>query len=139
MTRTILAVLLLCAAPAQAHDLDLCDDGRSVALSTTTWALLAERDALRVEALTAAEEEIQHLEAELAVRRAMTASVAAALRVGVDASRDLGACLAREAEAEARALACEAGRLGPVELAAGAGGAAVAGALVGVLACGVLR
>lgn len=139
MTRIILLCLLLCATPAHAHDLDLCHDGATVTLSTTTWALLSERDALRVEALTAAEEEIGHLEAELAVRRAITASVAAALRVGVDASRDLGACLAREADAESRALACESGRLGPVELAAGAGGAAVAGALVGVLACGVLR
>lgn len=134
MTRILAVCVALCCAisPAAAHEPDLCADGASVALSTRTWALMQERDRLRVEALRLATAEIDALRAELAVREASTASVAAALSAGLDASRELGACLAREA-------ACEDAQVSPLLLGAGAGGAALAGALVGVLACGAVR
>jgi hypothetical protein len=137
MTRILAACVALCCAitPARAHEPDLRADGRTVALSTTTWALLAERDALRIEALTLADAEIAALRAELAVRETMTASVAVAIAAAREADADLGACLAREAACEARLDAAPSAWM----LGAGAGGAALAGALVGVLACGVAR
>ncbi len=133
----MLAQLVLAAAvalPPGAQPLEV--RGRpGVWTSSTTWAAIEERIRAGDRYAAAADAELELQAAELRLLRATTSSAAAGLAAGVEAARALGACLAREQGAVEAADRCEAARLGPVELAAGAGGALVAGALLGGLVC----
>lgn len=126
--------LALVALPPGSRPLEL-DGAPGVWTSTTTWARIERRIAASDRSRAAARERLDLQAAELAILRAATATCSSALADGEAAARALGVCLADEARAVEALASCESGRLGPVELAAGAGGAVVAGALLGGLVC----